>query len=190
MRKTQIHFLALGLCFLFTQSPSFAASQNGGLAKTGFSARPSGMTFVTTNLDASIAFYTTYLGYKLRSRRVIDQPAGLRTFSVQTGNTIDYANLVPGEYSEEKRNFIHLNFAEIETTDPSPFPQNIARGPIASETVLAFSVSNLEKIDADMRAAGVPFVLPLARSASGRSIAITVLDPNGLRVQLYEFLGE
>lgn len=165
-------------------------AQDVKLAATGFPARPSGVAFVTTDLNASIEFYTKFLGYRLRSKRTIDQPAGLGTFSVPEGEVIGYANMVPGEYSEEARNFVHLNFAEIKQADASPLPADTKRGPIASETVLAFAITNLEKIDADMREAGVPVILPLAKSASGRSLAVTVLDPNGIRVQLYEFLGQ
>ena len=180
--------VAVLCCPVVTGSES-AGAQTATLPTSGFPGRPSGVTFITSDLDASIAFYQTYLGYKLRSRRTIDQPAVLGTFSVPSGESIGYANMVPGEYSEETRNFVHLNFAEAKSLQPSPVNQDAARGPIASETVLAFSVTDLERINAEMLAAGVPVILPLARSASGRSIAVTVLDPNGVRVQLYEFLG-
>lgn len=169
---------------------SLATAHESSLSDTDFPARPSGVTFVTTDLEASIQFYESYLGYSLRARRTIDNPAGLSPFGLAAGGSFEYANLVPGEYSEELRNFVHLNFAEIKSTRGSAYPDDSQRAPIASETVMAFSVTHLKETAQRMTDSNVPVVVPLALSASGRSLAITVLDPNGVRVQLYEFLGK
>lgn len=148
----------------------------------------SGTTFVTNDLDTSVAFYSDFLGFVERRRVVMDSPASLGVFGVAEGETITYAALVPAKWSEENSNFPGLNFAKIETSEANPYAPDKFRNSIYGEIVLAFSAVNLQKIERDMRSADVEIVTPLAASATGKSITLTVLDPNGIRVQIYEYV--
>ena len=46
---------------------------------------------------------------------------------------------------------------------------------------------NIDEIDRRMKKAGIPIVAPLGLSGSGRSRSMAVLDPNGIRVEMYEY---
>ncbi len=180
-------FVALMFTLVAVIAP--VEAQDSSLPSTDFPARPSGITFVTTDLEASIAFYSKYMDYTLRARREIKNPAGLSVFGLPDTAVIEYANMVPAEYSEATRNFVHLNFAGIREAESEAYDESPSRVPVSGETVMAFSVTGLDETAKAMESDGVRIVVPLALSASGRSLAITVLDPNGVRIQLYEFLG-
>ncbi|GLQ22097.1 VOC family protein [Algimonas porphyrae] len=146
----------------------------------------SGTAFVTRDLDASIYFYTEYLNYSVRRRTKIDEPASLAVFGMAEG-AIDYAALVPHSFSSETP-YPGLNFAEVAVLDDGADSSNLKRRLYAGEPLFAFSVQGISLIEEKMRNDNVLFIVPLAVSATGRSMTLTVLDPNGMRVQMYEML--
>ncbi|MFP2995384.1 VOC family protein [Spongiivirga sp. MCCC 1A20706] len=178
MRVSKSTFLLFIMCF------------TGTLVLKGqdqVTAKVSGMAFVTHDLEGSIEFYTRFLNFKVRKRIKIDTPGGLANFGVTGDKSLDYVGLVPQEFSKDNI-IMGINLIEIEEAANTPFQQEGKRPPIAGEQMMAFSVTGLKQIEKMMKDAGIPIVAPLTPSATGKSMTLAVLDPNGIRIQMYEYI--
>lgn len=157
-------------------------------APVRFEDHVSGVSFITADLAATLRFYTRFAGLvQPRPQRLLTDAPSLAVYGVTDGTPIPYASLVPKGWPQTYPGHPGLNFAEIKS-DKALLTGAPKRAPQAGETVLAFSVRNLTEKAEMMAQTGVKIVVPLALSGTGRSKAITVLDPNGVRVQLYEFI--
>ncbi len=76
---------------------------------------------------------------------------------------------------------------EIPSADPTPFGHDGSRLSRESELILALRVTNIKEINHRMIKDGVPIIAPLGPSGSGKSISMAVLDPNGTRIEMYEY---
>ena len=164
-----------------------AAGETTRLTRTPPTAQLRSASFVTLDLDASVAFYTTYLGYKELGRSEITAAKSRQVVGATGTDTVRYVSLAPAMWSRENSTYAGISFIEIPAADASPFNQDGTRPSRAGELVLAHRVSNIDEIDRRMRAANVPIVAPLGLSGSGRSRSMAVLDPNGIRVEMYEY---
>lgn len=151
--------------------------------------RLSGNAFVTKDLDASIDFYTKFLG--LEALRRFELPAISKAIYGVTGDEkIEYAALIPKGWPLDTPNLTGLNFAQVENAESSKVNQSEERQPFHGEFILTYEVRELAEIESEMKNAGVPIVTPLQSSATGKSITLTVLDPNGIRLHLYEYINK
>lgn len=163
-------------------------SATAPLAEETAPARLSGTTITTTKLDATVSFFVDVLGFREIRRRQLDAPASLAVVGMRGEESARYVSLVPGDWSTDRPyelsgvNLVEL-VSDSETADSIPL-----REPRAGELTLAYSVTGLEAIKERIRERGDPIVTPFAASGTGRSMTLTVLDPNGIRVHLYEFL--
>lgn len=144
-------------------------------------------SFVTQHLDASVAFYTGYLGYKVLGRSEISAEKSRQVVGAKGDETVRYVSLAPSMWTREDNKYAGISFIEIATAEPSPFDQDGERASRAGELVLAHRVTNIDEIARRMAADGVPVVAPLGLSGSGKSRSMAVLDPNGIRVEMYEY---
>lgn len=144
-------------------------------------------SFVTHDIEASVAFYTEYLGYKVLGRSDITAAKSRAVVGAVSDSTVRYVSLAPAMWSRENSDFAGLSFIEIPDAEGSPFDQNPKRASRAAEPILAHRVTNIDEIARRMAADEVPIVTPLGPSGSGKSRSMAVLDPNGLRVELYEY---
>ncbi len=182
--------VAVLLCFWLGHSLSAQSdnNKNGENDNISISAKLSGAAFVTKNLEASVKFYTSFLGFKVHKRITIDSPAGIAPFGLSGDKKLRYVALLPAEWSVEKPYFPGLNFIEIIEAEANPFSQGAKRKSMEGEVMKAYSVVGLVEIADQMKKEKVPIVTPLAPSATGKSMTLTVIDPNGIRVQLYEII--
>lgn len=176
-------YLALTLIALFAGSANV-------VTQAAEPARLSGTTITTTKLEATVSFFVELLGFREVGRRQLDAPASLSVFGIGTEESVRYVSLVPGDWSRDRPyQFSGVNLVELvrdaESADPEPM-----REPRAGEITLAYSVSGLTAIRRRVLERGDPIVTPFAQSGTGRSMTLTVLDPNGIRVHLYEFLEQ
>ncbi|MEM7502568.1 MAG: VOC family protein [Pseudomonadota bacterium] len=144
-------------------------------------------SFVTSDIEASVAFYTEYLGYKVLGRSEVTAPKSRAVVGAQTESTVRYVSLAPAMWSRDNSDYAGLSFIEIPEADASPFDQDPTRASRAAEPILAHRVTNIDEIARRMAEDNVPVVTPLGLSGSGKSRSMAVLDPNGLRVELYEY---
>ena len=164
-----------------------AVGETTQLTRTPPTANLRSASFVTQDLDTSVAFYTTFLGYKELGRSEITADKSRQVVGATGDGTVRYVSLAPAMWSPEDSGYAGISFIEIPGAASSPFNQDGARPSGAGELVLAHRVENIDEIDRRMKKAGVPIVAPLGLSGSGRSRSMAVLDPNGIRVEMYEY---
>ena len=144
-------------------------------------------SFVTRDLDASVAFYTEYLGYQELGRSEITAEKSRQVVGATGDGAVRYVSLAPAMWTREDNAYAGLSFIEIRTANDSPFDQNAQRASRGGELILAHRVTNIEEIARRMAENDVPIVAPLGLSGSGKSRSMAVLDPNGIRVEMYEY---
>lgn len=164
-----------------------AMGETTQLTRTQPTAQLRSASFVTRDLDASVSFYTTFLGYKELGRSEITADKSRQVVGASSAGTVGYVSLAPAMWSREDSTYAGISFIEIPDAVASPFDQDGARHSRAGELVLAHRVSNIDEIARRMKKAGIPIVAPLGLSGSGRSRSMAVLDPNGIRVEMYEY---
>ena len=167
-----------------------ASDERGGATASEVgqvSAKITGTSFLTADAEASAAFYTRYLGVKILRDTVTASPATKAVYGVPEVEELRVILVVPAIWSKEDPNHLGIAFAEVGAQSDRPFPQQPDRRPRLGEPTLGFEVNDIEAVLKRMEADEVPIVVPLAPSATGRSQAITVFDPNGIRIQLYQY---
>ena len=103
------------------------------------------------------------------------------------GDTVRHVSLAVHECSKENSKLAGIGFVEIKSAEKSPFDQDGTRTSRAAELILAHQVTNIDEIARCMADADAHIVAPLGLSDSGKSRSMAVLDPNGVRVELYEY---
>ena len=177
---TTLLLLGWGFCTVTAQSEP--------TKDISISSKLSGTAFVTKNLEASLSFYIDIVGYKELGRRKLGDPRSLSNFGISTADSALYVSLAPAAFSKENRNFSTLNFIEVNNAKENQLDLNPKRRPLQGETMTAYVVTGLDEIARKIKAAGIPIVAPLALSGTGRSRTLSVIDPNGVRVQFYEYV--
>lgn len=177
-------FAAAFLAGIQAPNPAFAQDNE---TQTTPTAHLRSASFVTRDLDASVAFYTDYLGYKELGRSEIDATKSRQVVGAHGNDTVRYVSLAPSMWTREDNKYAGLSFVEIPSAEESPFDQDASRPSRAAELILAHRVTGIDDIAKRMAENDVPFVAPLGLSGSGKSKSMAVLDPNGIRVEMYEY---
>ena len=146
-------------------------------------------SFVTKDLDACIAFYRDLLGYHILGEREITAEKSRQVVGATSpDSTVRYVSMAPRGWTlDAPDERAGISFIEIDSAESSPFDQDGERASRAGELVLAHRVQNIEEIAKRAAAMGIPVVASLSPSGSGRSMSMALLDPNGIRVELYEY---
>lgn len=149
-------------------------------------------SFVTNDIDASVAFYSTLLGYHVLGESTITAEKSRQVVGATGDRKVTrYVSMAPKGWTIENQDLrAGVSFIQIDGAAPSPFDQDGARASRAGELVLAHRVTNIEEIARRVGALGAPIVAPLGKSGSGKSMSMAVLDPNGVRVEMYEYLPQ
>lgn len=153
----------------------------------GITANLRSASFVTRDIEASIAFYETYLGYRVLGRSEVTANKSRQVVGAMGEGDVKYVSMVPPMWSKETPHFAGISFIEIPNADESPFDQDGGRASRAGELILAHRVTNISEIAARVERDGIPVVAPLGKSGSGKSMSMAILDPNGIRVEMYEY---
>lgn len=146
-------------------------------------------SFVTNDIDACVEFYTQLLGYTVLGESTITAGKSRQVVGATGERKVTrYVSMGPAGWTiENPDERAGVSFIEIEGADATPFDQDGGRASRAGELVLAHRVKNIAEIARRVEALGVPVVAPLGKSGSGKSISMAVLDPNGVRVEMYEY---
>jgi len=183
--KVQTALLTIALIALTITSVQAESDE-----KTNRIVKLSGKAFVTNDLDVSIDFYSRFLGFEVVRRFELTAPASKSIYGITGDERIEYAALIPAGWPLDTPNLSGLNFAQIEGAENSLVTEDKKRNPFYGEFILTYEVRELAEIEREMKSAGVPIVTPLAPSGTGKSMTLTVLDPNGLRVHFYEYIDK
>ncbi len=190
MKISRIAKPLLATSLLFAGNAALASEQAGDTAETeAVTAKITGTSFLTDDAEKSAAFYVDFLGFKILRDSTTQSEATRAVYGLLAQESVRIILVVPSIWSREDPNHLGIAFAEIAGDADHPFPSNVSRLPRKGEPTIGFEVTGLVQIIERMEAAGIPTVVPLAPSATGRSQAVTVLDPNGMRIQLYEYIN-
>ena len=173
--------VAIAMAILFR--PGWAESSE-------VSARLSGTTITTANMDRTVRFYVDLLGFRELRRRDLTEDASRRVFGLGDEAGVGYASLVTTEWSKENPYLSSLNVVAVPHGLAGGASWESSRPPHLGEITLAYRVTGLDAIAKEVKHRDVPVVTPLEDSATGRSRTLTVLDPNGIRIHLYEYLDD
>lgn len=146
-------------------------------------------SFVTNDIDACVEFYSSLLGYEVLGESTITAAKSKQVVgAVGDRKVTRYVSMAPAGWSIENQDLrAGVSFIQIEGAEDTPFDQNGVRASRAGELVLAHRVENIAEIARRVEALGAPVVAPLGPSGSGKSTSMAVLDPNGVRVEMYEY---
>lgn len=144
-------------------------------------------SFVSRDLDKTVDFYTGLLGYKILGEAEITADKSRQVVGAKGDEKVRYVSLAPAIWTKEDNKYAGISFIEIKSAEASPFDQNAARPSREAELILAHRATNIDEIARRVAAAGIPVVAPLGLSGSGKSRSMAILDPNGIRVELYEY---
>ena len=146
-------------------------------------------SFVTNDIDACVEFYSKLLGYHVLGESTITAEKSRQVVgAVGDYKVTRYVSMAPVGWTLENQDLrAGVSFIEIEGADATPFDQDGARASRAGELILAHRVKNLEEIARRAAEMGVPIVAPYGKSGSGKSMSMAILDPNGIRVEMYEY---
>ncbi len=150
----------------------------------------SGSAMVTQDIEASIDFFKRYVGYKLAGRRMLDGTKDGKAYGYTGEVVLDYAIMVPQNWSRENPNHPGVSFVQISNSPASLNKENPKRGANEGEVVLSFSVPNIDEIYSRVKLDNVPIVSDLEVSATGKSKTLTLLSPSGTRVYLYGYISK
>lgn len=144
--------------------------------------------------DASLSFYTGYLGYTVTGESEVTDNKTKDSLGMEHSSTGRFAFLAPKqEYLRKNHIGKNGNIGIIEVRSDKLIEyermMNSIRA-VKGEVLMVFEVDDIDKIWKMMTSGGIQVVSELSVSESGRSRAFAVIDPNGLRVELLELLTE
>ncbi|HSL16979.1 MAG TPA: VOC family protein, partial [Methylomirabilota bacterium] len=134
--------------------------------------------------DEVLSFYVDVLGLELRSDRQFKSSGSKGALGVPDGTEFRFSIV----YAEGAR-FGHLLFLDFQDGLGVPRPDVAPRPPNRGLAMWTFPVRDLTEMEARIRSAGIePFAGPveLESPSLGRHRALTVLDPGGFMVELFE----
>ena len=141
---------------------------------------------VVSDSDAQLAFYTDVLGMELRSDREWQSSGSTGAMGNPDGAVFRFAIVYAMGATSGHLLFVH--FRNVETTDTGVAPRPPHRGLV----MWSFPVRSLAQTRERLRKAGTPVVhepVELDTPALGPHRSMTVLDPNGMLIELFEPLG-
>lgn len=150
-------------------------------------------TIYVKDWEASMRFYSGYLGYEVMAELPVTARKSLDTIGVGEDGTARIAYLKPRN-EQIQRPFAGNYLALIEVEGPALAGRTYNRDTpvthaIRGEIVLAHQVVGIDRVyDAMMQDGDVTIVATLGLSGTGQSRSFSAIDPNGIRVEMYEYI--
>ena len=179
-------FLSLACCVLFVFAGGSVLDAQEEVERP--LAKMGSVGFVTDDLDGTIHFYETVLGFSVVGATDVTAPKTRQVIGVPSGEAVRYAALAPDAWVKGDKSLAILSFFEVPSASSRPNRGNASHPSFVGDAILGLSVNNLDQVVARAQAAGAPLVADLGDSGTTRtSQSISILDPNGLRLEIYEY---
>lgn len=147
---------------------------------------------IVKDLDASVNFYTSCFGFERTGGGEITADVSKRTVGAaadQTARSV-YIRAKPLQNREPRL----TGFALIEIAggeDLAEVPRETgSNAAVRGEVILSLIVESIDKIVACSREHGGTILNAPEPSSSGKSIIASLIDPGGVRIEMYEYLPE
>jgi catechol 2,3-dioxygenase-like lactoylglutathione lyase family enzyme len=148
---------------------------------------------IVCDMDESLAFYRDIWGYRIVVEKRVTDATSNETLGL---DGYDGFRLI---YLKPKADFPGHPFAASDISLAQPFggtpikkPTDVCDGKKTriGQIVMSQQVQGLDAIAAKVKAGGYCVVSSLRHSATGQSRTSAVLDPNGIRVEIFEYVGK
>ncbi len=179
MMRALLYVLALLLV------PGHVVAQDGGIR-----ANLANPIIVVQDMDASVRFYTQCLGFSIIGEGDISADVSKRTI---------------GAAPDQSARAVYLRGADLQDRDPRPtgialieitggdalsgIPRTASdHAAIRGEAMLSLIIEGIDDVMACAKAEGVTILNDIELSAQGRSRIASMIDPSGVRIEMYEYL--
>lgn len=180
--------LLICLAVIAQVGSSSAAWANDGGSDAPPRAQIGSVGFITNDLDATIDFYTHVLGLTVVGTADVTADKTRGVIGVHSEEAVRYVALASQSWVEGNKSVAIISFFEVPSAPSSNLTQNAARVSIPGEAVLGLNVDDVDKVAARAKERGATVLAPLGESGTSRtSRSIALLDPNGIRVEVYEY---
>ncbi|MDB4218856.1 VOC family protein [Emcibacteraceae bacterium] len=144
------------------------------------------------DMEASLKFYTEYMGFINRSDSPVTPGKSKDTFGIDQEIDTRIVYLSPkSEYTEPVSFAGGLALVEIKNDTLHEFNRAIdCIKAVRRETTMVHRVQNIEKIYKSLVDNGIQIVTPVSPSVTGCSMPFPAFDPNGIRVEMYEMIPQ
>jgi len=146
---------------------------------------------VVRDMDESLAFYRDILGYSMRVDRVVTNPVSIETVGFADVTAFRIVYLSPNAaMTNHPFAASELSMSQPLSRTPAPKPAEpcAARTTRIGQVILSQQVEGLDTVAAKIAAGGYCVVSKLQLSGTGQSRTMAVLDPNGIRVEIFEYV--
>ena len=144
------------------------------------------------DMDASLTFYTEYMGFINRSDSEVTAGKSKDTLGIDQDIETRIVYLSPKPEFTEPGSFAG-GLALIEVKSDTSHEFNRAMDSIKAvhgEIAMVHRVQNISKIYNSLIDNGIQIVTPLSPSGTGKSMSFSAFDPNGVWVEMYEMLPQ
>ena len=147
---------------------------------------------ITRDLDASVTFYLSCFGFERTGGGEITADVSKRTVGAaedQTARSV-YIRAKPLQTREPRLTGFAL--IEIEGGDALPELPRVTgdNAAIRGEVILSLIVESIDEIITCSEANGGTILNAPEPSSSGKSMIASLVDPGGVRIEMYEYLPE
>lgn len=149
-------------------------------------------TIYVKDWDASIKFYTHYLGYETLGILPVEDKKSLKTIGVEgdVQARIAYlkanSSLIDRPYNGSYLGLIELSGQDFDNAVYERKGESSAA--VLGEIVLAHQVVGIDEIYDAMLKGGINIISSLGRTSRGAARSFSAIDPNGIRIEIYEYL--
>lgn len=143
-----------------------------------------------SDIDASLKFYTEYMGYMVRADTEVTAGKSKDTMGIDQGFTTKMYYLAPKPEFTEPGSFAGgLALVEVHSDDLHTYERVLdSVQAVNGEIIMVHKVQNIKKIYETLVANDIKIVTPLSPSGSGKSMSFSAFDPDGVRVEMWEML--
>ena len=191
----QIYRTGLAICLLASGTGGLAVAAEPAAPPVAAAAAPSvrigfaNPVLMVRDLDRSVRFYTEVMGYTVVARSDITAPVSQRTVgSTRNQRTrsvyLDSGKLVTREIPASHIALVHIDDASLPQMNRGTNPDDAVQG----EVMLSLVVEGLDELLRRLERGGYRILNAAQPSASGKSRIASALDPDGIRLELYEYL--
>lgn len=182
MRHSKIAFYALLACLWI---PMAGAVDSEPVVRIGL-ANP---VLIVKDLEESTKFYTEIMGYEVVGGGPIESPVSKRTVGAIRDQNTRAVYLSSAKLEKRDLDPSGIALIHIEDTDlPQMQRGQHANDAVQGEVMLSLVVEGLEALLQRMDQGGYTILNNLQLSSSGKSNIASALDPNGIRLEMYEYL--
>jgi catechol 2,3-dioxygenase-like lactoylglutathione lyase family enzyme len=146
---------------------------------------------IVRDMDESLAFYRDVLGYGIIVEKRVTDTTSIETVGLEGHDGFRLIYMKPNaDFPSHPFPASDISLVQPLGGPPQPKPADVCAGKATrvGQIVMSTQVQGLDAIAAKIKAGDYCVVSGLRPSSTGQSRTLAVLDPNGIRVELFEYV--